>query len=268
MSQAPIRLVQFTDPHLYGAVDGRLRGVETLPAFEAALAQAQAATAPWEAVLLTGDLVQDDPGGYRHVQRLLGESNVPVYCIPGNHDEPVAMRAALSEAPFQIGGTARHGEWAVILLDSCLSGHADGRISPAELGRLDSALSAHADRHALVCLHHHPIAAGSRWLDTVSLQNPDQLFEVLDRHTNVRALVWGHVHQAYDGQRGKTRLVSTPSTCAQFKPGSDQFAIDQRPPAYRWFDLYPDGRIETAVVWVPFAASADTAGAPARSATG
>jgi len=266
VSQTPIRLVQFTDLHLYGAVDGRLRGVATLPAFEAALAAAQAGAAPWEAVLLTGDLVQDDGGGYQHVRRLLGDSTVPVYCIPGNHDEIPAMRTALAEPPFQIGGTARHGEWVIVMLDSCLSGHADGRMSPAELGRLDSALSAHADRHALVCLHHHPVAAGSRWLDGVALQNPDALFEVLDRHAHVRALVWGHVHQSFDGQRGTVRLVSTPSTCAQFKPGSDQFAIDQRPPGYRWFDLYPDGRIETAVVWV--SAAAHTAGAPARAATG
>jgi Icc protein len=47
------------------------------------------------------------------------------------------------------------------------------------------------------------------------------------------------------------RLLSTPSTCAQFRPGSDSFAIDERPPGYRWLDLRADGRLDTEVVWLP-----------------
>ncbi len=256
MSRAPTRIVQFTDLHLYGAADGRLRGIATLPALEAALATARAREAPWEALLLTGDLVQDDPAGYQHVRRLFGQSKVPVYCIPGNHDEQVPMRAELANAPFQICGTARHGEWLLVMLDSYQHGMAAGRLAAGELARLDAALSEHADRHALVCLHHHPVAAGSRWLDTVGLENRDALFEVLDRHQNVRVLLWGHVHQAFDGERRGVRLLATPSTCAQFKPGSDQFAIDQRPPGYRWLELHEDGRVESAIVWVDSLAAA------------
>jgi 3',5'-cyclic-AMP phosphodiesterase len=256
VSRAPTRIVLLTDLHLYGAADGRLRGIATLPSLEAALATARAREAPWEALLLTGDLVQDDPVGYQHVRRLFGGSAVPVYCIPGNHDEPAPMRAALASAPFQICGTARHGEWLLVMLDSFQHGMAAGRLAPGELARLDAALAANPDRHALVCLHHHPLAAGSRWLDTVGLQNGDELFEVLDRHRNVRVLLWGHVHQAFDGERRGVRLLGTPSTCAQFKPGSDSFAIDQRPPGYRWLELHDDGRVESAIVWVEAAAEA------------
>ena len=168
MSRAPTRIVQFADLHFYGAANGRLRGIATLPALEAALATARAREAPWEALLLTGDLVQDDPVGYQHVRRLFGASPVPVYCIPGNHDEQAPMRAALAGAPFQICGTARHGEWLFVMLDSYQHGM-PGRLAASELARLDAALAANADRHALVCLHHHPVAAGSRWLDTVGL---------------------------------------------------------------------------------------------------
>jgi Icc protein len=255
VSSAPIRLVQFTDLHLYGEADGRLRGIATLPALERALAAARTGAGPWEGVLLTGDLVQDDPAGYQHVHRLFGDSPVPVYCIPGNHDEPGPMHAALGQRPFQIGGTARHGEWLLVMLDSYQHGLAAGRLGPGELARLDAALAAHPDRHALVCLHHHPVASGSRWLDTVGLENGEQLFDVLDRHANVRVLLWGHVHQVFDGERGGVRLLGTPSTCAQFRPRSDQFAVDQRPPGFRWLELHADGRVESAVVWVEPAAA-------------
>ena len=256
MSHAPVRLVQFTDLHLHGAADGRLRGVATLPALEATLAAAQLRHAPWEGLLLTGDLVQDDPGGYARVRELFGGSPVPVYCLPGNHDDAAAMRAALAARPFQIGGTARHGEWLIVMLDSCVPGAASGCLAQTELARLDAALGAHRDRHALVCLHHHPLPTGSRWLDAVALTNPAALFAVLDRHPQVRALLWGHVHQSWEGQRRGVRLLSTPSTCAQFSPGAERFAVDGRPPAYRWLDLHADGRLDTAVEWVAAAAQA------------
>lgn len=251
---ARVRIVQFTDLHLYGATDGRLRGVTTLPALGGTIEHALKRHAPWDVLLLTGDLVQDDPSGYAHVREIFGASDVPVYCIPGNHDDPAAMSAALSSAPFQVNGTALAGDWLLVMLDSCVPGRANGRLAPSELARLDAALAAYPDRHALVCLHHHPVSMNSRWLDQVGLENADELFQVLDAHENARALVWGHVHQACDSARGRLRLLGTPSTCAQFKPGVDSFAIDRRPPAYRWFDLHDDGRIDTGVEWVEAAA--------------
>ena len=53
-----------------------------------------------------------------------------------------------------------------------------------------------------------------------------------------------------DRTRNRVRFLSTPSTCAQFLPGSEFFALDDRPPGMRWIELYDDGRIETEVAWV------------------
>jgi len=128
----------------------------------------------------------------------------------------------------------------------------------AELARLDSAL-AQSPKHAMVCLHHHPIAMGSRWLDSVGLAQPEDFWSVIDAHTNVRAVVWGHVHQAFDGSRGAVRLFATPSTGAQFLPKSDRYAVDSAPPAYRSFELHADGRIDSQVHWVESAQLRQTA---------
>jgi Icc protein len=46
------------------------------------------------------------------------------------------------------------------------------------------------------------------------------------------------------------RYMATPATCAQFKPRSDDFALDDKPPGYRVLELMPDGSIATEVVWV------------------
>jgi Icc protein len=66
----------------------------------------------------------------------------------------------------------------------------------------------------------------------------------------VRAVVWGHVHQTFDALRGSVRLLATPSTCAQFQPGTHEFALDSLPPAYRTLQLRADGTLSTEVVWV------------------
>ncbi|MBS0364499.1 MAG: 3',5'-cyclic-AMP phosphodiesterase [Proteobacteria bacterium] len=245
-----VRLIQFTDPHLYGGADGALRGVATLPALRSALAAAQTQDWPPQAVLLSGDLVQDDPAGYQHFRPLFGNLGVPVLCLPGNHDEPQAMRQVLSGAPFVLDDHFDLGRWRIVLLDSTLAGSASGTLSAASLQALSRSLAAAGNRHCLVCLHHHPVPMDSRWLDRVGLTNASQFFATLDRFSNVRGVVFGHVHQAHDALRRGVRLLGTPSTCAQFLPHSDDFAIDPRPPAWRPLELRADGSIVTEVMWV------------------
>jgi Icc protein len=91
---------------------------------------------------------------------------------------------------------------------------------------------------------------GSRWLDGIGLANADEFWRVLDAHAHVRAVAWGHVHQAYDGERKDVRLLGTPSTCAQFLPRSEQYALDSSPPAYRRVALHDDGRVQSEIRWV------------------
>ena len=245
-----VRIVQFTDPHLYGDEAGTLRGVATYPALVAAIAQARSRDWPPEAILATGDLVQDDPAGYALFRRAFGGLGLPVHCIPGNHDIPAAMRRELTRAPFTIGGFVDIGAWRIVLLDSTVEGAAGGKMSEHALAELDAALASARERHALVCLHHHPVAMSSRWLDRVGLANPDALFRVVDAHRNVRALLFGHVHQSFEALRGRVRLLATPSTCRQFLPRAEEFAVDERPPAYRTLELHSDGTLQSEVVWV------------------
>jgi Icc protein len=245
-----LRLMHFTDMHLFGSASESLRGVQTLPALKRVLACARMRDWPVDAMLVTGDIVQDDPGGYAHFRSLFCDFGVPVLCLPGNHDDPVAMRRALAEKPFVLGGFVDLGAWRIVLLDSCVPGSAGGKLSAGSLAELDRAVGGAGQRHVMVCLHHHPVAMASRWLDQVGLENSEEFLNTIDRHRNVRAVVWGHVHQASDQLRKGVRLISTPATCAQFAPRAEQFSVDIRPPAYRNFELRPDGTFTTEVVWI------------------
>jgi Icc protein len=224
--------------------------VASLPALRATLELAAGDIAQAAAVLLTGDLVQDDAGGYPQVRDSFAALGLPVLVIAGNHDIKQPMRSTLARAPFHIDGHHDLGAWRIVMLDSAVEGRAAGELSTAELTRLETALASAEGRHVLICLHHHPVSLGSQWLDQVSLQNAQAFFAVVDRHPCVRGIAFGHVHQAHDSQRGDVRILGTPSTCAQFLPGSDRFQVDRRPPAYRQLQLRADGTIGTRLNWL------------------
>lgn len=247
----PVRLLQFTDLHVCGDPEGRVRGVTTLATFQACLQHARSHHWPVDAVMLTGDLVQDDSRGYLHIAAAFQRQRIPVHCLPGNHDLPQEMEALLSRRPFSLLPVTRHAGWTLVQLDTTIPGATHGELAAETLLFLDDALARYADSHVLVSMHHPPVAIGTRWLDAIGLANGPALFDLLSRHDNVRGLAWGHAHQAFDGMRDGMALMGTPSTCFQFTPGSDVFAMDTRPPGYRWLHLYPDGRIDSRVVWLP-----------------
>jgi Icc protein len=90
----------------------------------------------------------------------------------------------------------------------------------------------------------------SHWLDKVGLEDAEAFLALVHEHRNVRGVVWGHVHQALDCLVAGVRFMASPSTCAQFVPESEHFALDSRPPGYRVLELMPDGSIATEVVWL------------------
>lgn len=252
---ADIRLLQISDMHLFAQPQGALRGVATLDSLRAVLAHALAGGEHYDALLVTGDIVHDEPGGYRHFRTVMVETGLPVYCLVGNHDVPAALPAAVAGTAIRIGGYVDLGRWRLVLLDSSVPGQAHGRLSSTELERLQMAIRSAEDRHILIAVHHHPVSHDSRWLDSVDLHNADDLFALTDRCSNVRAIVWGHVHQEFDALRKGVRLLAVPSTSAQFLPHSDQFAIDPAQPGYRRLTLRADGSIDTEVVRLDAAVS-------------
>lgn len=246
-----LRLLQFTDLHLAPEAAGRVRGIATRDTFRRCLAHARQHAGRVDAMLLTGDIGQDDSRSYDALVEILDGESTPVYCLPGNHDLPGEMAKRLGRPPFDLSPVLRLGEWTVVLLDSAIPGIHHGELSRQSLEFLDHTLARFADSHALVVLHHQPVPVGSAWLDSIGLTNAPRLLQVVARHRNVRGLLWGHVHQAFDAVVEGRVLMATPSTCFQFVPRRDDYAVDDRPPGYRWLTLHPDGRIETAVVWVP-----------------
>lgn len=242
-----LKILQITDTHLYADTDGTLLGMNTQQTLDEVLNLAKQC-AEIDLILSTGDLVHDaSEAGYKRFQSIFEAAGVPVYCLPGNHDAPQVMRQHLVDSPVQYIPSAQHGGWLLVFLDSTRPDTEAGHLSDQELDMLKSMLSEHPDKHALVCLHHHPVPMNSKWMDTMLIDNPEPFFNIIDRHMNVQGILWGHVHQEFDRERMGVRLLASPSTCIQFTPGKDDFGVDEDPPGCRWLALLPSGEIRSCV---------------------
>lgn len=241
------RIVQLSDSHLFKNPEGKLLGLNTEHSLVEVMDLIETEQPGVHLVLATGDLSQDGSAeSYARFHRHMARFACPVYWLPGNHDLTDIManhQWVQRMSPCVI----KCDPWRIILLDSTIRGKVPGHFSPAELEFLNDALQATAGSHVLIALHHQPVPVGSTWLDQQIVGNAVDFFAVVDRYRHVKGIIWGHVHQVFEIQRNGVKLMSVPSTCVQFKPHSQDFAVDSEAPGYRWLDLHADGRIDTGV---------------------
>ena len=246
-SDSSVLLVQLSDSHLFADADGKLLGMNTHDSLQRVIERVLDEQPQVDLILASGDLSQDGSlASYQRFRQLHEQIPAPARWFAGNHDELPAMQAACAGSDL-LQPVTDLGNWRIILLDTSIPGAVPGHLSAAQLALLSTALSDAGERHVLVTFHHHPVSIGCRWMEPIGLRNPDALFAVLDGFPQVRALLWGHIHQEFDQLRNGVRLLASPSTCVQFAPGSEEFQVDQEAPGYRWLRLYADGRLETAV---------------------
>ncbi|MBK1703959.1 3',5'-cyclic-AMP phosphodiesterase [Halochromatium glycolicum] len=242
------RVLQFTDLHLYADPDQTLFGVPTRSTFEAVLAQSQVRHWPPDVILFTGDLVHDERlEGYRYLRQVIDRCGIPCFCIPGNHDHKGLLAKAVDALAAEPFRAERIGSWDLLLLDSTIDGSDAGRLQPGTLEAVEQHLASNQGRPTLISLHHQPVPVGSRWIDTMKVEDGAALLGLTARYPQLRLILWGHVHQSFDRRQGSTRLLATPSTCAQFAPGHEEFTLDDEPPGYRWLELHADGRLNTGI---------------------
>jgi len=242
-----LQVIQLTDSHLRQDEDGLLLGMNTRRSLSAVLELVQQDGHDPDLVVATGDISQDgSEESYQSFQEYMSVFNCPVYWFLGNHDRQSAMVQITAGTEAMDRVVVRNG-WKLIFLDSSVPHKVFGRLGKNELRLLEEELNRDPDLHTMICFHHHPIDINSAWLDAIGLRNREEFFEIVDRYANVRVILWGHIHQEVDCERNGVRLLASPSTCVQFKPGSQEFAVDDAAPGYRWLNLMRDGSVETGV---------------------
>lgn len=241
-----VRLLQITDTHLMAAPGGRLLNVDTDASLAAVIALAAQGDQA-DALLITGDIAGDGAAAaYERLDAALAPLNAPSFWLPGNHDEREDNAAVLCER-FQ--RQIRFPHWDILMLNSQLPGAVEGSLTAVELAALGVAVTEAnaAGKHLLIAVHHPFWPLGCAWLDSQRIAETEAFMAALAPLENAALVISGHVHQASDEIHEGRRFLTTPSTCIQFAPGSDDFKIDEVAPGYRWLVLHPDGHLETGV---------------------
>lgn len=246
--QGNLPLLQITDMHLFADSKKDLLGIKTVQSYQAVIEHAKRYSPECLSVLCTGDLSQDHSAqSYIDFTTHIKKLNMPCYWLPGNHDIQAIMLPSLLQEGFAQTRQIVSDYWQIIMLDSQVEGVPYGSLSERQLHFLREALTEYPDKHALICIHHHVLPVGSKWLDQHILKNNQQFLDLIADFENVRGVLSGHVHQAGDTVKNGVYFMTTPSTCVQFMPNSDDFALDSEAPGYRYLSLNKEGDITTHI---------------------
>jgi Icc protein len=194
-----------------------------------------------ELIIISGDIAeQASAKTYQRIAPLLQNLPAPYYCIAGNHDHPHYIKQYLHTVNY-----LDQDHWRIIFLDTSKPDCPDGHLSKAELQQLESHLN--TQRHVLIVMHHHPIPIHSQWMDNLRLQHPEEFLHILHCHPQIKAVIFGHIHQAFDEIQDNIRYLGTVSTCIQFHPNKDDMLFSSQPPGYREINLQANGSITTTI---------------------
>lgn len=241
-----LTIIHITDCHLLADPEACLHDWPVAAAFDHVLRQALERYPRADAIILGGDLVDDEsPAGYKWLRQRLASIDKPVLAIAGNHDDPINMPRWL--APIAVHDTLCLDGWRIVGLCSHRPGREDGRIDDAALAELEARLA--GDRSpTILAIHHPPLAIDCAWIDAIGLVDAERVRTLIRRYSHIRGVLSGHVHQAYEGYIHGCPVWTTPSTMRQFRPNSSEFAEDaERWPGYRLLELAPNGSITTRV---------------------
>lgn len=237
-------LVQISDTHLMDAPEKRFIDMNPEYSFHSTMHDICDRYHQIDSIIHTGDVAQVAvPATYERYLNYMQALNIPFYQTPGNHDNlscfPYPQQKKITVIDLD--------QWCIILLSSAVTGQTDGYIDYEQLKQLEYILEEQQDKHIILGCHHHPLHVESDWIDQHCLKNTRDFTKVLEKHTNIKAIIHGHIHQEAQICFGNIKVLSVPSTCVQFKPKSKDFALDQVAPGYRVLKLHDNGHLETEV---------------------
>jgi 3',5'-cyclic-AMP phosphodiesterase len=246
-----ITLAQITDTHLFADKNALMRGWPTWKSLQAVV-QTVAEAQP-DILLLTGDLADKGEGkAYRHLVELLDPLNIPIYSLPGNHDDGSKLASLLTGENFRSEKSFELAGWRTLLLDSVLveSQIGQGALSETSWQWLENQLETYVEQPTLIALHHHPLQTGIDWMDMMQLQESERFQALVARFAQVKLVIFGHIHAKFLQRLGTIDYHGTPSTCIQVAT-----LDDENLPGFRLIHLNEDGTYHTQVQRVAFAST-------------
>ncbi|MDA8454839.1 phosphodiesterase [Acidovorax sp. GBBC 3334] len=207
-----------------------------------------------DAIVVTGDLTDfGRPAEYAHLRELLAPLGaLPLYLLPGNHDDRGQLRACFPEhAYLGQGGFVQYsvavGALQLIALDTVVPGASEGGLCAQRLGWLERELHAQRERPVVIAMHHPPFRTLIGHMDAIGLlEGAEALEAIVARHPNVERVVCGHLHRAIQVRFGGTLAATVPSpahqVCLDLAPDAES-AWTLEPPGFAVHALPQGGRL-------------------------
>ncbi len=195
----------------------------------------------FDALLISGDLSHNGTvKSYQILKEMLSPIKQPIFVIGGNHDNTQNLENIFSGSLFN---SFKLGNWDIISIDSIQANKTSGFITQAALKKLDALLLASLSKNIMVVIHHPIVPMNSSWDDELSLENPQDLFQILNKHSKINAVVFGHAHEAAEFTQSDFKVISCPSTALQFNQ-------EQKGVGFNEFNLDDNGNINYKTQWI------------------
>jgi 3',5'-cyclic AMP phosphodiesterase CpdA len=210
-------VIQLTDTHilppgkvLYNEIDTALHLRETVN-------QINRMQPVPDVLIVTGDIAeQGDKAGYQHFIELIASLKMPVYVVPGNHDNPKVMAEVFAETGFfpVADGTYQYTiedlPFRILGINSRCEGSELPEFGEKRLSWLKEQLDK-SDKPALIALHHPPMVTGIELIDMGGKEWFQPLKSLLAEYPQVKLLICGHCHTDLSGRIGSIPVYMAPA---------------------------------------------------------
>ena len=220
------QFLQISDTHIVkpgSLVSGRLETSGPLKRLALRIAELQFEVGPLDGIVVTGDVSDDGTAeSYALFKSILKPLDLPIFCIPGNHDARTPFRAAFDGAGYlpkagKLNWQHRLGALQVIGLDTLIEGQGGGELDQDSLQFLKTCLADLKQAPAVVMMHHPPFKSGMAFMDSIGLQNgTEQLSEILAEYQGEILVLCGHIHRNISTRLAGHTVISAPSVCSSF----------------------------------------------------
>lgn len=195
-------------------------------------------------VVASGDLVDEgNSAEYARLRELLAPLPMPVYLMPGNHDNRSMLRAGFADHDYLPQQDAlcyalEYQALRLVMLDTVVPGRDGGALGTQQLEWLAMTLESEPRKPTLIFMHHPPIATGIRHMDQIALAEADaaRLGSVISRHRQVERIACGHLHRCVEARWCGTVVGVCPSAAFQSAHGLAKDGFEPspgEPPAYQ-----------------------------------
>ena len=251
-------LLQLSDLHIRAPGQLAYGRIETAPYLTRAIQSILKLPQQPDAVVITGDLTDFGRAAeYAHLRALLAALKMPVYLMPGNHDDRHQLRLGFADHTYLgdngfVQYSVAVGAMQLIALDTVVPRQSSGSLCAERLQWLAAQLDQQRHRPVVIAMHHPPFDTLIGHMDAIGLLQGSAALEALvAQHPNVERVICGHLHRAIQVRFGGTIAATVPSpahqVCLDLAPDAAS-AWTLEPPGFGLHALAPGGRLVSHTV--------------------